>query len=278
MGLQQLLVSAPAKPNNTNQKPFHRIRSHLSMSFIMFAFLSSISAVTAGRAPYPPSKVIRKIAWAPVDTITRKAAGSDNWPVTWADDDAIYTTWGDGWGFEPRVQKKLSMGFARITGTAGNFTGTNIRSAAEQLGAGRSGRKGWGILSVDGVLYLLMGHADQKGGQAQLAWSYDHARTWTFADWKFPHFGLMGFVNYLKDYNGARDKYIYSYSHDGQLADTPADCFILMRVPKNRITEQNFWEFFERIDKAGHAVWTSHFKRRGAVFHNTDSCLRSAMT
>jgi hypothetical protein len=240
--------------------------------------LPTFSVKATTNPPYPPSNVIKKIVWAPVDMITRKAAGGDNWPITWADDDAIYTTWGDGWGFKPKVPNKLSMGFVRIVGEPINFTGMNIRSPAEQLGGGRNGRKGWGIISVDGVLYLLMGHADRQGGQAQLAWSHDHARTWTFANWKFTQFGLMGFVNYGKDYMGARDNYVYSYSHDGPLADTPADHFILMRVPKNRITEQRYWEFFERIDGAGHAVWTSDIERRGAVFNHTDGCLRSAMT
>ena len=228
--------------------------------------------------PYPPSPVIGKIVWAPADTIVRKAAGSDNLPVTWAADDALYITWGDGWGFEPKVPKKLSMGFALIVGGPDDFRGINIRSEAEQLGGGRSGKKGWGIISVDGVLYLWMGHADRKGGQAQLAWSRDHARTWTFADWKFPHFGLMGFINFGKDNNWAPDEYVYSYSHDGPLADTPADHFVLMRVPKNRITDREAWEFFERIDKNGKPIWTDDLQRRGVVFRHKDGCLRSAMT
>ena len=244
----------------------------------VLVILSAFSVTATSSSPYPPSPVIRKMVWAPADTIIRKAAGGDNWPITWADDDAIYTTWGDGWGFEPKVPKKLSMGFVRIVGAPGDFTGTNIRSPAEQLGSGRSGRKGWGIISVDDVLYLWMGHADRKGGRAQLAWSGDHAQTWTFANWQFQQFGLMGFVNYGKDYEGARDNYVYCYSHDGPLADTPADRFILMRVPKNRITEQGSWEFFERTDQAGQAVWTSDPDRRRAVFYHADCCLRSAMT
>jgi len=233
--------------------------------------------VQAG-APYPPSPVIEKIVWAPADTIVRRASGSDNLPVTWADDDALYITWGDGWGFKPKVPKKLSMGFARVIGGPDDFQGINIRSPAEQLGGGRSGKKGWGLISVDGVLYLWIGHADRKGGQAQLAWSRDHARTWTFADWRFPQFGLMGFVNFGRDNANARDDYVYSYSHDGPLADTPADRFILMRAPKERITEKKAWEFFERLDENTQPVWTNDLTRRGAVFRHTDGCLRSAMT
>jgi hypothetical protein len=57
--------------------------------------------------PCPPSPVIEKMVWASANTIIRRAAGSDNLPVTWADDDAIYITWGDGWGFEPKVPKNL---------------------------------------------------------------------------------------------------------------------------------------------------------------------------
>ncbi len=105
--------------------------------------------------PYPQSRVITGIDWAPRDSIVRLAEGSDNWPLTWADDDALYTAYGDGWGFEPRVEKKLSMGFAKILGGPQNPRGVNVRSSSgETLGQGAQGVKGSGILMVDGVLYL----------------------------------------------------------------------------------------------------------------------------
>ena len=37
-------------------------------------------------APYPPSPVIADIVWD-WSSHRRRAAGSDNWPITWADDD-----------------------------------------------------------------------------------------------------------------------------------------------------------------------------------------------
>src|SRR5688572_23415480 len=95
--------------------------------------------------PYPPSPVIAGLDWAPADAIVRRTKDGDNWPVTWADDDALYTTFGDGTGFPPRVGRKLSCGFARVTGPADDFAGANVRSAAEQLGDGRKGKKGWGL-------------------------------------------------------------------------------------------------------------------------------------
>jgi hypothetical protein len=241
-----------------------------------------LPAVRAGGADpvpaYPPSPVIAGIDWAPAETIVRTARDGDNWPLTWADDDALYTTWGDGTGFPPKVEKKLSMGFARVTGSPDNFTGQNIRSPAEQFGEGRKGKKGWGILSVGGALYLWLGHADNNGACMQLAWSKDRARNWTFADWRFDEFGMVGFVNYGKEYAGARDDYVYAYSHDGPRADTPADRFILMRAPKADLTRRSAWEFLEGTDTAGRPRWTADVTRRGAVFTNPGSCLRSAMT
>ncbi|HSI62271.1 MAG TPA: hypothetical protein VLE43_04110 [Candidatus Saccharimonadia bacterium] len=244
----------------------------------MAALLAVVSCVRGAEPPYPPSPVIAGMEWASNEMILRMAKDGDNWPVTWADDDALYTTWGDGTGFVPKVEKKLSLGFARVTGTPDKFSGVNVRSPAEQVGQGRDGKKGWGILCVDGVLYLWLGHADNKGGQTQLAWSEDHAKTWTFAEWKFAEFGMMGFVNFGKDYAGARDEYVYAYSHDGPLADTPADHFILMRAPKDKLTSRDAWEFFVKLDVTGQPVWSRDIAQRGPVFQHRAACLRSAMT
>jgi hypothetical protein len=248
------------------------------MSRFALFFLAISGAMDAAEPPYPPSPVIRSIEWAPAASIVRQAKDGDNWPVTWGADDAIYTTWGDGTGFVPKVERKLSCGFARVTGTPDVFQGVNIRSSAEQLGEGRNGKKGWGILSIGGRLYLWFGHADNKGAAMQLAWSDDAAKTWTFADWKFDEFGMIGFVNYGRDYAGAPDEYVYSYSHDGPRADTPADHFVLTRAPKNRLHERQAWQFFERVDERGQPHWTSDIAKRGPVFKHRDACLRSAIT
>jgi hypothetical protein len=235
------------------------------------------SARSAGAA-YPPSAVIREVVWAPTNTIVRLAYDGDNWPVTWAADDAVYTAWGDGTGFEPKLDQKLSCGFARVTGAPPDLHGVNIRSTGEQLGQGRFGMKGWGILAVTNELYLWFGHADRQGSASRLAWSDDQAETWTFADWHFPEFGLMGFVNFGRGYEGARDDYVYAYSHDGPLADTPADQFILMRAPCASLREREAWEFFTGLDEMGSARWSRKMVDRVGVFQNPDGCLRSAMT
>lgn len=239
--------------------------------------------------PYPPSKVIKGLEWEPADSMIRTALGvefcsdtvkmdgSDNWPVTWADDDRLYTLYGDGYGFDPVLDEKLGLGFGYVTGNLPEIQGFNLRSNGENSGYGRNGKKGSGLLMVDGVLYAWLFHADEKGGQAQLAWSSDHAKTWTFSDWKFEEFGLCAFINYGQNYSGARDSYVYTVTHDHPKADVPADRMILMRVPKDRIGDRDAYEFFERLD-GDEPVWTGDVALRGAVFEHRDACLRSGIS
>src|SRR6185503_7214394 len=206
----------------------------------------------------------------------RRAKGGDNWPMTWADDDALYTAYGDGNGFEPFVPKKLSIGFSRVTGTPPDFQGVNFKAQnGEFPGDGRSGRKASGLLMIDGVLYLLARNLDN----AQLAWSRDHGATWTWAAWKFTtSFGCPTFLNFGKNYAGARDDFVYVYSPDSNGAYEPADRMVLARVPKARIAEQAAYEFFVALDPAGAPTWSRDVARRGAVFAHPGNSHRGGVT
>ncbi len=224
----------------------------------------------------PPSPVIQGIHWAPASSILRRAKGSDNWPVTWGDDDALYTAYGDGNGFRPFVKEKLSLGLARIEGGPENFQGTNLRApSAEAVGDGKRARKASGILMVDGVLYLLVRNA----GNAQLGWSDDHGRTWMWADWRFTQsFGCPTFLNYGRNDAGARDGFVYIYSQDADSAYERADRFVLARVPKNRLRDRDAYEFFVRLGSEGQPLWSRDIAQRGAVFAHKGSCYRSGVT
>jgi hypothetical protein len=216
------------------------------------------------------------LSWAPADTIRRAARDSDNWPLTWADDGHLYTAYGDGTGFEPKVMEKLSLGLARIEGGPESFRGVNIRSASvEARGDGPKGRKASGMLMVGGTLYLLA----RNVGNAQLAWSDDHGRTWAWADWKFTEgFGCPSFLSFGQDYAGARDDHVYLYSHDSASAYEPADRLVLARVPKGRVRERAAYEFFRHTGADGAPVWTADVARRGAVFSNPGRCYRTSVT
>jgi CubicO group peptidase (beta-lactamase class C family) len=234
------------------------------------------SVATSRQAPYPPSPVIRSIQWAPRESIIRKARGSDTWPLTWADDDALYTAFGDGRGFEPFVPRKLSLGFARVLGSPGDFAGINIPSATgERLGEGAAGKKASGILMVGGVLYTWVRNASNS----ELAWSSDHAKTWTWGGWRFEtSFGCPTFLNFGRNYAGARDDFVYIYSPESDSAYRAADRMILARVPKARITERAAYEFFAGVGESGMPVWTRDIAERRAVFHHPGGCYRSSIS
>lgn len=244
---------------------------------VLKPFLGPIcAAVRSESRLQPASPVIREIRWAPKETIIRKARGSDNWPMTWADDDALYTAYGDGNGFEPFTKEKLSLGLAKISGALPDFTTVNLRSPSiEQKGDGKRGVKASGMLMVDGVLYLLVRNA----GNSQLAWSSDHGATWTWADWKCTEsFGCPTFLNFGRDYAGARDGFVYVYSPDTDSAYECADRMVLARVPKDSLRDEDAYEFFERLDTAGRPVWTKDIAQRGAVLTNPGCCYRSGVT
>lgn len=225
---------------------------------------------------YPPSPVIKEVLWAPPETILRRAKGSDNWPLTWADDDWLYTAYGDGNGFEPRLQEKLSLGLARVRGVPPELVAENLRAPSlEQTGDGARGKKASGLLMVDRVLYLWARNA----GNAQLAWSADHGATWTWADWALAtSFGCPTFLNFGRNYEGARDDFAYVYSHDSDSAYQRADRMVLARAAKNRLREQSAYEFFQAVDEHGQPRWTRDIARRGAVFTSPGRCYRSGIS
>ncbi|HOO99386.1 MAG TPA: serine hydrolase [Bacteroidales bacterium] len=231
-------------------------------------------------APYPNSPLIRDAKFAPLNTIVRKACDSDNWPLTWAADGYIYAAYGDGTGFEPKTEKKLSLGLARISGGPEDFEGVNIRSATgEKTGDGRRGEKASGMLSVGGTLYMWLRNANRDGGEAKLAWSEDMGVTWKYCEWTFSEsFGCPTFLNFGKNYRDARDAYVYIYSNDENTAYKASDRMVMARVPKKKITVREEYEFFKETDSEGNPVWTSAINERGAVFVHPANCYRSGIT
>ncbi|HWB98701.1 MAG TPA: serine hydrolase [Bryobacteraceae bacterium] len=238
---------------------------------VEFVF-NPVVEMARSRAPYPPSPVIAGVSFAPESTIARKAIDSDNWPITWGDDDAQYTSYGDGRGFEPHSGPKLSMGIAKVLGTPGSFQGINIPSpSGERTGDGARGAKASGMLMVGGTLYLWA----RNTGNSQLAWSEDHGRTWQWGFRFDVSFGSPAFLNFGKNYAGARDRFVYVYSQDGDSAYQSSDALVLARVPATRIRDRQAYEFFTRVDSAGRPQWTKDIRARGAVFRFPGRCQRT---
>lgn len=236
---------------------------------------SSEPKQTGDKAPYPRSKYITSINWSAPDEIVRLAHGSDNWPTTWADDDRLYTAYGDGWGFKPKTKQKLSLGLAKVEGSPPNLNTSNIRSnSGERTGDGRHGEKASGLVCVDGRIYMLIRNADN----AQLIWSDDHAKTWNRPEWKFTtSFGCPTFVNFGRNYQGAQDEFVYVVSPDTDSAYKPADRFVMARVSRKLVTEKSEWQFYSG-QNGERPIWTKDVSMRKSIFDHAGECYRSGMT
>lgn len=237
----------------------------------------------SSKPPYPPSTAIKGIEWDFAHSV-RQAPGSDLWPVTWAADGNLYTAWGDGGGFGgTNSDGRVSLGFARIAGTAERFEATNVWGGKTGAHIATFGGKVGALVSVQGALYAIGGVWPNKVGvktwscpkEARLLWSDDLAKSWRICDWTFadaknPEFGPVSFLNFGKDYAGARDDYIYMYFTTAwwQWAPRripPTETY-LARVPRNRLKDRTAYEFYRRPDRDGKPRWTAELKERQGVF------------
>lgn len=245
-----------------------------SMGVELFLFNPVIEAIV--KAPYPQSDLIRDVEFAPAETVLRMAKGSDNWPVTWAGDGHLYTAYGDGNGFLPHTDIKLSLGLCRVEGDPPGIHGYNIRTATgERVGDGMYGSKASGMLMMNGTLYMLVRNLHNS----QLAWSDDQGLTWEWADWRFtPGLGCPTFLNFGKNYEGARDQYVYIYSNNEESAYKASDEMILVRVAKDRLREKESYEYFAGYGPGDEPDWSEDYQQRKAVFTNPGKCYRSGIT
>jgi CubicO group peptidase (beta-lactamase class C family) len=238
---------------------------------------ATIPATRPAAGPPPPSPVIRGIRWDPADAIAPQAAGSDNWPMTWADDGHQYVAFGDGWGFQRTPgEPKVSVGVAWVEGDPPAARGVDIPAPTiEAVGGGAKGVKASGLLCADGVLYLWLRNA----GNSRLAWSADHGRTWAKADWRLaPSFGCPTFVNAGQNYADARDGFVYVCSPDADDAYHPADRMVMARVPTARLRDRSAYAFFAGLSPAGAPAWSPDVADRAAVLSNPGRCYRSNVT
>lgn len=244
-------------------------------------------AAESPKPPYPPSPVIERVEFD-FKTHQRHAPGSDNWPTTWADDGHLYSAWGDGGGFGgSNGRGRVLLGVARIEGDGTTFTGKNIWGGHQPANPSTFGGKSYGMLSVGGVLYLWVApQPNPHLATSTIAHSKDHGATWTLADWNYRFSDgvtIPTFLNFGRDYAGARDGYVYSYYIQptwgpGVATKTPGHTFDvhapgrvhLSRVPKDAILDRSRHEFFAGLDASGKPTWTSELSRKKPVFEDSN--------
>jgi hypothetical protein len=232
---------------------------------------------------YEPSHVLKGVEFL-ADTRRTEAQGSDIWPITWADDGHQYTAYGDGAGFGVRSAReqsgmdRVSLGVSRIEGDWHNYQGKNVWGGKSAEHPAQFRGKATGLLSVEGVLYMWVGGPDSRViERTQLAVSHDHAKTWRLADWSWTIDDRVfagTFLNFGRNYAGARDDYVYSYFTRIEQRPEPPRSWIherpgqvdLARVPKKQMNQRSAYEWFAGLADSGEPRWTANISAKRAVF------------
>ena len=228
--------------------------------------------------PYPPSGYIKNINfdWS---SHKRLAPGSDNWPVTWADDGHQYTSWGDGGGFGgTNADGRVSLGVARIEGDSESYKGVNVWGGKNTDSKNLVDGKSYGIISIDGILYQWVspGSGEEGYQESRLYYSTNRGTSWLPASWAFMASDKIvnpTFCQFGKDYADSPDGYVYIYANN-VIDDTRLDVqkpgkITLMRVPAASVLDRKRYEFFAGSGLDNRPSWSDRFEERVPVF--TDS-------
>lgn len=228
------------------------------------------------------------------DTLLQRAQGSDNWAITWADDESQFATWGDGGGFGGSDDvARVSMGVARINGAANDFTTQNVWGGRNSVAAATFEGKSYGILAVGPDLWLWRtgsGSDDAAFGIQDLFVSRDYGISFepagvAFTAEDFPSGGGFFAPTFLQSgpgYRDAPDNYVYVYapeikSNEWQV-QKPGE-IALMRVPTEQLANRSAYEFFSGLDFAGTPSWTKEVEDRSPVFSDPENgVMRTSVT
>jgi|GEM_PF-3557977 len=251
---------------------------------IIFLFFIVLIEDNAAQSPvYPESEEIESISFD-YSSLVEHAPGSDNWAITWADDDHQYTTWGDGGGFGGTDSiGRVSLGFARIEGSHDNYTGYNIWGGYNAANPAEFEGKSYGIICIDGILWMWRtgnGSDETAFDLQELYKSTNHGATWQYANVRFnnsdfngfPKFYAVTFCQFGKDYEGARDNYVYMYAPETFNEEWDVQYpgrITLMRVLKAELDNESAYEFFTGVDSTNTPSWSSDIHQRNPVFSDS---------
>jgi hypothetical protein len=246
-----------------------------------------------GSGPPPNSGVITGVRFD-FDTLVELAEGSDNWAVTWADDESQFATWGDGGGFGGTDDVgRVSLGVARIEGEPEDFTTVNVWGGKSAQAKATFTGKSYGILALGPDLWLWRtGEKSRESAfeRQDLFVSHDNGLTFEPAGVSFTledfgsgrGFFAPTFLQFGPGYRGALDSYVYIYApeikSDKWTVQKPGE-ITLMRVPAAQLADRAAYEFFAGLDSRGAPSWTSDVLKRTPVFMDaTNGVMHTSVT
>ncbi len=233
------------------------------------------------------------------------AKGSDNWSMTWAGDDKLYATWGDGPGLGTADgYHYVSIGLARFSGnSAASLKGENLIGGYEPEAAKcwrpssgdaieRSKRsklcrneathaKSQGTLALGGEIYtwLAPGSETTNYKESRLYKAKRGNNNWTRAPWAFERGDKLHLIwpTFLQAGKNHRDVggYVYVYAarffaDDGRSLEVQrgpkgGEIYLLRAAKWSNLMLESSWEFYAGTS-GGNPKWSRGRGRAEPVF------------
>lgn len=208
----------------------------------------------------PSSPVIDSI-YLDGDPIEPFPSRGDLWMSTWADDDMLYSGWGDGYGLT-RKEEWIDCGIARFSGMLPDIEGEERRIHAPTENPDVDDKPS-SLIYIDDRLYGQFHSTLGDAWIGYLACSEDYGKTWQrigfYHEWEKPGdnaspwtrdrnscFRCLFFINMGKNYSLNADGYVYALGI-GKEWDWPGPVY-LTRVPKGDILTYSAYEYFTGIE------------------------------
>ncbi|MBU7046862.1 MAG: DUF4185 domain-containing protein [Theionarchaea archaeon] len=176
----------------------------------------------------------------------------DLWFTTWADDDNLYCSWGDGSGIGRGPY--TDMGIGRLSGSLPDITGVTLyRDSYTEEDDISLNNKPSSLLFLDGRLYVQVHSPLGDPSIGYLVYSDDYGITWKRAPGESPwnrrensNFRCLFFINMGKNYNLNTDGYVYALGI-GREWGWERNIY-LARVSKNHILDYHAYEYLVTVN------------------------------
>jgi len=186
-------------------------------------------------------------------------SSGDLWMNTWADDDNLYSGWGDGTGFGKTY---TDMGIACLIGGLPNLIGENryLDSFSNSVSLDENNKPS-SLLFYNGTLYAQFHSPLGDADVGYLAFSKDYGKTWTMLRDNSPwtkevdsNFRCLFFINMGKNYSLNEDDYVYGLGIGTEWAWNGE--IYLSRVHKDRLLDYDSCEYLVDVIE-NEPIWSS---------------------
>ena len=193
----------------------------------------------------------------------------DLWLSTWADDDTVFMSWGDGLG--PGWSADTAFSHHGLLNVTGAFPNVNFELVQRfmPLSDDVNNSKPTSMLFLGGRLYVAIHSPLLTPNIGFIAYSDDHGKTFTFdlntarTKKRNSNFICLIFINMGMSYDLNMDGYVYAFGTMGEI-NTSGKVY-LVRMPKDKILDDSAWEYFAGFEKEGAPKWSGEYQKSKPV-------------